>query len=132
MDRIACDHMSGLLSRSHMTAAKMVSATRVPNSPAVSDATGSRGVSRVLGSIDHTNCSVSSKLPAFPTGRLPTCQRRGLWLPHCRGCVTSHRCCGEGGAEREAFSERSVCFHDWIVESPAGNGADAIKAGEDA
>src|SRR5262249_57223313 len=30
-DRIACDHMSGLLSRSHMTAAKMVSATRVPN-----------------------------------------------------------------------------------------------------
>ena len=26
---IACDHMSGLLSRSHMTAAKMVSATRV-------------------------------------------------------------------------------------------------------
>jgi len=30
-DRIACDHMSGLLSRSHMTAAKMGSATRVPN-----------------------------------------------------------------------------------------------------
>jgi len=27
VNRIACDHMSGLLSRSHMTAAKMVSAT---------------------------------------------------------------------------------------------------------
>ena len=35
-DRIACDHMSGLLMRSHMTAAKMGSATRVPNSAAVS------------------------------------------------------------------------------------------------
>src|SRR5262245_41746570 len=106
--RIACDHMSGLLSRSHMTAAKMVSATRVPNRAAAWDATGYRGVSRVLGSIDHTDCSVSSKLPALPTGRLPTCQRRGLWLPHCRGCVACRRCCGEGGAEREAFSERSA------------------------
>ena len=67
VQRIACDHMSGLLSRSHMTAAKMVSATRGPNRVAVSDATGYRGVSRVLGSIDHTNCSVSSKLPAFPS-----------------------------------------------------------------
>ena len=66
--RIACDHMSGLLSRPHMTAAEMVSATRVPNRVAVSSATGSRGVSRVLGSIDHTNCSVPSKLPAFPAG----------------------------------------------------------------
>src|SRR5436190_15882561 len=63
-DRIACDHMSGLLSRSHMTAAKMGSATRVPNSAATLSiqATGSRGVSRVLGSIDHAICLVSSKL----------------------------------------------------------------------
>src|SRR6266851_2822271 len=30
-DRSDCDHMSGLLSRSHMTAAKMGAATRVPN-----------------------------------------------------------------------------------------------------
>ena len=34
-DRSDCDHMSGLLSRSHRTAAKMGSATRVPNIIAV-------------------------------------------------------------------------------------------------
>ena len=62
---IACDHMSGLLSRSHMTAAKMGSATRTPNIQAMSGAIGSRGLSRVLGSIDHTICSVSSKLPGL-------------------------------------------------------------------
>ena len=66
VNRIACDHMFGLMSRSHMTAAKMVSVTRVPNRAAVWDATGYRGVSRVLGSIDHTNCSVSSKLSGLP------------------------------------------------------------------
>src|SRR5882724_13720096 len=52
---IACDHMSGLLSRSHMTAAKMGSATRGPNSQTASFANGSHGLSRVLGSIDHTH-----------------------------------------------------------------------------
>jgi len=47
-DRIACDHMSGLLMRSHMTAAKMGFATWVPNSMAVSKiATGLPGVSHV-------------------------------------------------------------------------------------
>jgi len=63
-DRSDCDHMSGLLSRSHMTAAKMGSATRVPNRKATfeEEATGTLGVSRVLGSIDHAICSVSSKL----------------------------------------------------------------------
>src|SRR2546426_4472375 len=35
-DRIACDHMSGLLMRSHMTAAKMGFATRGPNITAMS------------------------------------------------------------------------------------------------
>jgi hypothetical protein len=67
--RIGCDHMSGLLSRSHMTAAEMVFATRGPNTQATSRATGSHGLSRVLRSIDHTNCSVTSKLPAFPAER---------------------------------------------------------------
>ena len=105
--RIACDHMSGLLSRPYMTAAKMVSATRVPNRAAAWDATGSRGVSRVLGSIDHTNCSVSSKLPALPAGQIALPAKR-LCLPRCRGCVSSHRCHGEGGAEREALSKRSA------------------------
>src|SRR5216683_6198988 len=52
---IACDHMSGLLSRSHMTAAKMGSATRGPNNQTASFANGSHGLSRVLGSIDHTH-----------------------------------------------------------------------------
>ena len=34
---------------------------------------------------------------------------------------------------RSAFlRDGSVCFHYWIVESPAGNGAYAIKAGENA
>jgi hypothetical protein len=80
--RIACDHMSGLLSRPHTTAAKMVSATPGPNSVATSQATGSRGVSGVLGSIDHTNCLVSSKLPAFPAGRWlgPPVKRLCVWL----------------------------------------------------
>ena len=69
-DRIACDHMSGLLSRSHMTAAKMGSATRVPNIIAVSaSADGFLGMSRVLGSIDHAICSFSSKLPASAAGQ---------------------------------------------------------------
>jgi len=45
---IACDHMSGLLSRSHMTAAKMGSATRGPNNQTASFANGSHGLSRVL------------------------------------------------------------------------------------
>src|SRR2546430_16858241 len=62
-DRIACDHMSGLLMRSHITAAKMGFATRGPNIIAMScTADGFLGVSRVLRSIDHTICSVSSKL----------------------------------------------------------------------
>src|SRR5260370_22498969 len=61
-DRIACDHMSGLLMAVHMTACqdgfrdagsehtRDVEHRRVP-----------RSVAR-LGSIDHTICSVSSKL----------------------------------------------------------------------
>ena len=53
--RIACDHMSGLLSRPHMTAAKMGSATRGPNITAACFADGSHGFPRVLGSIDHTH-----------------------------------------------------------------------------
>ena len=61
-ERSDCDHMSGLLSRSHMTAAKMGFATRGPNIIAMSGTDGFPGVSRVLRSIDHTICSVSSKL----------------------------------------------------------------------
>lgn len=55
MNPIGCDHMSGLLSRSHMTAAKMGSATRGPNIAAACFADGSHGFPRVLGSIDHTH-----------------------------------------------------------------------------
>ena len=55
--------MYGLLSRSHVTAAKMGFATRGPNIRAMSGtADGSLGVARVVRSIDHTICSVSSKL----------------------------------------------------------------------
>ena len=57
-DRIACDHMYGLLSRSHMTAAKMGSATRAPNRNATlkGQATGSHGLSRVGDRNDHAIC----------------------------------------------------------------------------
>ena len=63
-DRIACAHMSGLMSRSHMTAAKMGSATRGPNTIMTFDnlASGAHGLARVLGSIDHAIYSFSSKL----------------------------------------------------------------------
>jgi hypothetical protein len=111
--RIACDHMSGLLSRSHMTAAKMGSATRGPNSAAAWQATGFRGVSRVLGSIDHTNCSVfqqASGLPgraiARPAGeetmamgssalRRQSQWRVGIWKPSPRSHRRSLACQGE-------------------------------------
>src|SRR5436190_19394471 len=43
-DRSDCGHMSGLLMRSHMTAAKMGSTARVPNIAAVSGTNGSHGV----------------------------------------------------------------------------------------
>ena len=42
-DRSDCGHMSGLLMRSHMTAAKMGSTARVPNIGAVSSTIGSHG-----------------------------------------------------------------------------------------
>ena len=68
--RIACDHMSGLLSRSHMTAAKMGSATRVPNIVAVSEIRWvPRSVSR-LGSIDHTHLPRLKQAPASARGLL--------------------------------------------------------------
>src|SRR5258705_3007400 len=68
---IACDHMSGLLSRSHMTAAKMGSATRGPNSQTASFANGSHGLSRVLGSIDHTHLLEQARPPACGVSRMP-------------------------------------------------------------
>ena len=43
-DRSDCGHMSGLLMRSHMTAAKMGSTARAPNIRAVSCTVGSHGV----------------------------------------------------------------------------------------
>jgi hypothetical protein len=75
-DRIACGHMSGLLSRSHVTAAKMGSATRDPNiAAALQAAHGFRGESRVLGSIDHAICSGSSKLSGVSTQRFGAARR---------------------------------------------------------
>ena len=110
-DRIACDHMSGLMSRSHMTAAKMVSATRGPNIAAISDTNGSRGVSRVLGSIDHTICSVSSKLPAFAGERYFSSPANSLGGCHircsqffCSGAAMAAR----GGVAADADSSPSI------------------------
>ena len=57
-DRIACDHMSGLLTRSQMTAGQDgVRDASSKQGGGFERATGSHGVSRVLGSIDHTICS---------------------------------------------------------------------------
>src|SRR5712672_4830362 len=56
--RIACDHMSGLLTRSQMTAGQDgVRDASSKQSSGFERATGSHGVSRVLGSIDHAICS---------------------------------------------------------------------------
>jgi drug/metabolite transporter (DMT)-like permease len=61
LDRIVCGHMSGLLLRSHLTAAKMASATRVPNKLAACHCRGAMRSFACLGSIDHTICSCSCK-----------------------------------------------------------------------
>src|SRR6267154_5364188 len=83
---IACDHMSGLLSRSHMTAAKMGSATRGPNNQTASFANGSHGLSRVLGSIDHTHLLEQARPPACGVSRVPNLVIRSIswrscWAP---------------------------------------------------
>src|SRR5258708_1709615 len=67
VNRSDCDHMSGLLTRPHMTAAKMGSATRVPNSAAALNRP--LGPSECLASgIDRSHhLSLSSKLR--PTAR---------------------------------------------------------------
>src|SRR6266851_8586745 len=83
---IACDHMSGLLSRSHMTAAKMGSATRGPNNQTASFANGSHGLSRVLGSIDHTHLLEQAPPPACGVSRMPNSvirliSWRSCWAP---------------------------------------------------
>src|SRR5713101_8038485 len=83
---IACDHMSGLLSRSHMTAAKMGSATRGPNNQTASFANGSHGLSRVLGSIDHTHLLEQARPPACGVSRVPNSVIRSIswrscWAP---------------------------------------------------
>src|SRR3954454_21875192 len=55
-DRIACNHMSGLLMRSHMTAGQDgVRDASSKQSSGFERATGSHGVSRVLGSIDRSH-----------------------------------------------------------------------------
>ena len=61
--RIACDHMYGLLSRSHRTAAKMGSAAEVPNISAVLDTDGFHGVSPAFGSIDPHHLPVLQLRP---------------------------------------------------------------------
>src|SRR5216683_6400371 len=85
-DRIACDHMSGLLSRSHTTAAKMGSTTRGPNNQTASFANGSHGLPRVLGSIDHTHLLEQARPPACGVSRVPNSVIRSIswrscWAP---------------------------------------------------
>lgn len=62
LDRIVCGHMYGLLLRSHLTAAKMVSATRVPNRLAACHSRRAMRSLTCLGSIDHTICSCPCKI----------------------------------------------------------------------
>src|SRR6266568_8790939 len=62
VNRSDCDHMYGLLTRPYMTAAKMGSATRVPNrGRGLEPTTGSLGVSRIWIDRSH-HLSFSSKL----------------------------------------------------------------------
>jgi hypothetical protein len=70
-DRIACDHMFGLLSRSRRTAAKMGSAAWVPNITAVFNTDGFHGVSLAFGSIDphHLSSLASAGLSAGDCSR---------------------------------------------------------------
>ena len=74
--RSDCDHMSGLLSRSHMTAAKMGSATRVPNRKATFLRVGhwdSRSVSRL--GIDRSRHLLRlEQAPASTAGRQWACR----------------------------------------------------------
>ena len=92
--RIACDHMSGLLTRSQMTAGQDgVRDASSKQSSGFERATGSHGVSRVLGSIDHAICSFSSKLPASQQDKQALLVKI-LSLGHCR---------------RRNFAARMVC-----------------------
>ena len=69
---IACDHMSGLLSRSHMTAAKMGSATRGPNSTAACSPLGPSGflASEIDRSHSSTRASSASSIRCRPHAEL--------------------------------------------------------------
>src|SRR5687768_15288175 len=70
-DRSDCGHMSGLMMRSHMTAAKMGSTARVPNMVAVSCTNGSHGVlprdcDRSIRSIFRSRASFGLRREAWP------------------------------------------------------------------
>src|SRR6266581_6310964 len=102
--------MSGLLRQSHMTAGQ--DGVRDASSKQCSGferATGSHGVSRVLGSIDHAICSFSSKLPASPQGGHALWVKM-LYLGHCRWRSYAARQGVRfgGGARSEAVSKRSA------------------------
>ena len=126
-DRSDCDHMSGLLSRSHMTAAKMGSATRVPNRKATFEEGhwDSRSVSRLgIASItpsapSRASFGLSSRAP----GRLPVKMLCGDAHRVCRsamiavvGLAADHQLPGDprrlvgerhgGKLRRLAFDER--------------------------
>src|SRR5689334_15489763 len=83
--RSDCDHMSGLLMRSHMTAAKMGSAAQVPNTSATSNAAGWHGVPRAWDRsiapstiLEQASASVGRRSPPFQA-RLIKVSR--LYLP---------------------------------------------------
>src|SRR5258708_1344558 len=128
-DRIACDHMSGLMMAVHMTACqdgfrdagsehtRDVKHRRVP-----------RSVSR-LGSIDHTICSVSSKLRPQREALFALAQN-SLCLAH-RGLWWSRGAKPQRGALRGALITRSAALlavHDRRFAAPKVTGSVVVFA----
>src|SRR5260370_27302256 len=114
---IACDDMSGLLSRSHMTAAKMGSATRGPNNQTASFANGSHGLCRVLGSIDHSHLLEQARPPAYVDGplvaRVCSCESDRL-RSYVRSVVAvAHDRCQDGFRDARSKQPNGV-FCQWV------------------
>ena len=119
-DRSDCGHMSGLLSRSHMTAAKMGFTARAPNIIAVTDTNGFHGVSR---DCDRSIRSIFRSRASFGLRHEDDASRRNSWdgrkghFDHlvCRGGARMLRFT-DGGA----LSARAQGRQGWPQATAAG------------
>jgi len=84
---IACDHMSGsVVAVAHDRLPRWVPRREVQNNQTASFANGSHGLSRVLGSIDHTHLLEQARPPACGVSRVPNSVIRSIswrscWAP---------------------------------------------------